>query len=241
MSKIALVTGGTRGIGRGISIALKEAGYTVAANYNKDEETAKMFFEETSIPVFSWNVSSFEECERGIREVKDKLGSDIDILINNAGITRDAMLHKMDSKDWNSVIGTNLNSIFNMCRLIIPSMRDRKYGRIVNMSSVNGVKGQVGQTNYSAAKAGIIGFTKALALECASKGITVNAIAPGYIRTDMTDTLSEEIKAKIVSTIPVGRFGQVDDITRAVMFLVAEEASFITGTTLNINGGQYFN
>lgn len=241
MSKIALVTGGTRGIGRGISIALKEAGYTVAANYNKDEETAKMFFEETSIPVFSWNVSSFEECERGIRKVKDKLGSDIDILINNAGITRDAMLHKMDSKDWNSVIGTNLNSIFNMCRLIIPSMRDRKYGRIVNMSSVNGVKGQVGQTNYSAAKAGIIGFTKALALECASKGITVNAIAPGYIRTDMTDTLSEEIKAEIVSTIPVGRFGQVDDITRAVMFLVAEEASFITGTTLNINGGQYFN
>lgn len=241
MNKIALVTGGTRGIGRGISIALKEAGYTIAANYNKDEETAQKFFEETSIPVFSWNVSSFEECEKGIEQVKAELGGNIDILINNAGITKDAMLHKMDPKDWNSVIGTNLNSIFNMCRLIIPSMRDRKYGRIVNMSSVNGVKGQVGQTNYSAAKAGIIGFTKALALECASKGITVNAIAPGYILTDMTDALSEEVKAKIVSTIPVGRFGQVNDITRAVMFLVTEEASFITGTTLNINGGQYFN
>lgn len=239
--KIALVTGGTRGIGGGISKALQAAGYKVAANYNKDEKTAKKFQKETGIDIFPWNVSSFEECERGINEVKSTLGGDIDILINNAGITKDSMLHKMNPSDWQDVIGTNLTSIFNMCRLVVPFMREKGYGRIVNMSSINGVKGQVGQTNYSAAKAGIIGFTKALALECASKGITVNAIAPGYISTDMTDRLSEEIKSKIVSTIPVGRFGQVSDITRAVIFLIKDEASFITGTTLNINGGQYFN
>jgi len=197
MKKIALVTGGTRGIGSGISKALKEAGYTVAANYNKDVDTAKKFHSETGIPVFSWDVSDYSSCEKGLKGVRSALGGDIDILVNNAGIIKDFMLHKMDPAVWSSVIATNLSSVFNMCRLVVTAMRDKNFGRIINMSSINGIRGQVGQANYSAAKAGVIGFTKALALESASKKITVNAIAPGYISTDMTDAIREEIREKI--------------------------------------------
>ncbi|GHU14314.1 beta-ketoacyl-ACP reductase [Alphaproteobacteria bacterium] len=237
--KIALVTGGTRGIGSGISRALKESGYLVVANYNKDIDTAEKFHEETEISVFSWDVSDYDSCVRGVGEVRDALGGDVDVLVNNAGITRDSMFHKMDPTDWHRVIGTNLTSVFNMCRVVIPTMREKKFGRIINMSSVNGLKGQVGQTNYSAAKAGILGFTKALALESASKGITVNAIAPGYISTDMTDTIRDDIKEKIIGGIPVGRFGKIDEIAHAVLYLADERASYVTGTTLNINGGQY--
>ncbi len=239
MEKIALVTGGTRGIGSGISKALKEAGYKVAANFNSDTQTAEAFHQETGIPIFSWDVSDYESCERGIEEVCSKLGGSIDILINNAGITRDSMLHKMDISFWTKVINTNLNSVFYMSRLVIPAMREKKFGRIINMSSVNGVKGQIGQTNYSAAKAGILGFTKALALESANKGITVNAIAPGYISTDMTEAIRDDIKEKITQGIPLGRFGHIEEIANAVLFLADEKSSFITGVTLNVNGGQY--
>jgi acetoacetyl-CoA reductase len=239
MKKIALVTGGTRGIGCGISRALSEEGYLVAANYQSDIVTAKKFFEETGIPIFSWDVSDYESCANGIAKVCDALGGSIDILVNNAGITRDCMLHKMTPEDWSKVITTNLNSVFNMCRLVIPSMRDKKFGRIINISSVNGQKGQVGQSNYAAAKAGILGFTKSLALESASKGITVNAIAPGYISTDMTEAIRDDIKENIKSGIPLGRFGRVDEIANSVIFLASEKSSFITGTVLNINGGQY--
>ncbi|MBQ3564659.1 MAG: beta-ketoacyl-ACP reductase [Alphaproteobacteria bacterium] len=239
MKKTALVTGGTRGIGSGISKALQAAGYEVAANYNKDKATADKFHEETGISVFSWDVSNFDDCQRGIEEVCNHFGKSVDILVNNAGITKDSMLHKMPVEDWIKVINTNLNSAFFMSRLVIPTMRDQKFGRIINISSVNGVKGQVGQTNYSAAKAGIIGFTKALALECANKGITVNAVAPGYIATDMTNAIREDIREKITQGIPVGRFGNIEEIAQAVVFLASDGASFITGTTLNVNGGQY--
>ena len=239
MKKTALVTGGTRGIGSGISKALQAAGYEVAANYNKDKATADKFHEETGISVFSWDVSNFDDCQRSVEEVCNHFGKSVDILVNNAGITKDSMLHKMPVEDWIKVINTNLNSAFFMSRLVIPTMRDQKFGRIINISSVNGVKGQVGQTNYSAAKAGIIGFTKALALECANKGITVNAVAPGYIATDMTNAIREDIREKITQGIPVGRFGNIEEIAQAVVFLASDGASFITGTTLNVNGGQY--
>lgn len=240
MQKIALVTGGTRGIGCGITKALRDHGYIVAANYHKDHEKAEKYHNETGIPVFSWDVSDYDSCVKGVEEVCETLGGPIDILVNNAGITRDSMLHKMEPADWNIVIDTNLTSVFNMCRIIVPSMRDRKFGRIINISSINGVKGQIGQVNYSAAKAGILGFTKALAQESAVKGITVNAIAPGYIATDMTEVIREDIKEKIVAGIPMGRFGTADEIANAVLFLADEKASFITGITLNVNGGQYF-
>lgn len=240
MQKIALVTGGTRGIGCGITKALKDHGYIVAANYHRDHEKANEYHKETGIPVFSWDVSDDNSCKDGIQKVCDTLGGPIDVLVNNAGITRDSMLHKMDPADWNIVIATNLTSVFNMCRLIVPGMRDRKFGRIINISSINGVKGQVGQANYSAAKAGILGFTKALAQESASKGITVNAVAPGYISTEMTEVIRDDIKEKIVAGIPVGRFGTADEIAHAVLFLADEKSSFITGITLNVNGGQYF-
>lgn len=239
MKKIALVTGGTRGIGAGVSKALKAAGYLVAANYNSGAETAQKFSQETGIAVFSWDVSNYEACEKGVKEVTEALGGTIDVLVNNAGITRDGMLHKMDPSAWEKVISTNLNSVFNMCRVVIPSMREKNFGRIINMSSVNGLKGQLGQTNYAAAKAGILGFTKSLALESASKRITVNAIAPGYISTDMTDAIRDDIKAQITAGIPVGRFGKVEEIAHAVLFLADEKASYITGATLNVNGGQY--
>ena len=240
MKKIALVTGGTRGIGAGISKALRENGYLVAANYHKDHEAAEKYHNETGIPVFSWDVSDYESCRKGVEKVYEELGGTIDVLVNNAGITRDSMLHKMDPSAWNIVIATNLTSVFNMCRLIVPTMRDKKFGRIINISSVNGVKGQVGQANYSAAKAGILGFTKALAQESANKGITVNAIAPGYISTDMTEVIRDDIKEKIIAGIPMGRFGTVEEIANAVLFLANDKSSFVTGITLNINGGQYF-
>lgn len=239
MSRLAIVTGGTRGIGAGISKALMEAGYIVAANYNHGDDIAQKFYSETGINVFSWDVSNYESCEKGINEVCEKFEMPVDILINNAGITRDSMLHKMPVESWTQVISTNLCSVFNMCRLIIPGMRERKYGRIVNISSVNGLKGQVGQSNYSAAKAGIIGFTKALALESANKGITVNAVAPGYTTTEMTGVIPEQVRNQIASTIPMGRFGTVDEIASAVVFLADEKSTFITGATLSVNGGQY--
>ena len=240
MKKIALVTGGTRGIGGGISKALRESGYLVAANYHKDHEAAEKYHNETGIPVFSWDVSDYESCQKGVEKVYEELGGTVDVLVNNAGITRDSMLHKMDPAAWNIVIATNLTSVFNMCRLIVPTMRDKKFGRIINISSVNGVKGQVGQANYSAAKAGILGFTKALAQESANKGITVNAIAPGYISTDMTEVIRDDIKEKIIAGIPMGRFGTVEEIANAVLFLANDKSSFVTGITLNVNGGQYF-
>ncbi|MDR1982258.1 MAG: acetoacetyl-CoA reductase [Holosporaceae bacterium] len=239
MKKIALVTGGTRGIGGAISRALAEAGYLVAANYHNGTATAEKFHNDTGIPIFSWNVSDYKSCENGISEVCRALDGTIDILVNNAGITRDSMLHKMNPDDWRLVIENNLNSVFYMCRLVVPTMRDKKFGRIVNISSVNGLKGQVGQSNYSAAKAGILGLTKSLALESASAGITVNAIAPGYISTDMTDAIRSDVKESIKATIPLGRFGRIDEIASSVLFLVGDKASFITGAVLNVNGGQY--
>ncbi|MDR0677903.1 MAG: acetoacetyl-CoA reductase [Holosporaceae bacterium] len=239
MKRIALVTGGIKGIGGGISRALKKSDYIVAANYQKDEEAAKRFRKETGIPVFSWDVSDYDSCKSGIKKVCDSLGGSIDVLVNNAGITRDSMLHKMKLEDWEKVIAVDLNSVFNMCHLIIGNMREKKFGRIINISSVNGIKGQVGQTNYSAAKAGIIGFSKALALESASKGITVNVIAPGYISTDMTDAIDEKIKESIKANIPLGRFGQIEEVAHSVLFLAEDKSSFITGAVISVNGGQY--
>lgn len=239
MERLAIVTGGTRGIGAGICKALQAAGYVVAANYNRGDDTAQKFYSETGINVFSWDVSDYASCETGINEVCKKFDMPIDVLVNNAGITKDGMLHKMPVESWRRVISTNLDSVFNMCRLIVPGMRERKYGRIINISSVNGLKGQIGQVNYSAAKAGIIGFSKALALESANKGITVNVVAPGYIATEMTKAIREDIREQIVMTIPVGRFGTVDEIASAVVFLADEKSSFITGSTFSVNGGQY--
>ena len=238
MARVALVTGGTRGIGEAISVALKAAGFTVAANYAGNDEAAKAFTAKTGIPAFKWDVSNFEACKNGIAKVEAEIGP-IDVLVNNAGITRDAPLHKMSLELWNEVINTNLSSAFNMCRNVIEGMRARGFGRIVCISSINGQKGQFGQTNYSAAKAGEIGFVKALAQESAKYGITVNAIAPGYIGTEMVRAVPADILAKIVSTIPVGRLGEPEDIARGVVFLASEDASFMTGSTLTINGAQY--
>ncbi len=238
MARVALVTGGTRGIGEAISVALKDAGYTVAANYAGNDEAAKAFTEKTGIPAFKWDVSSFEACKEGIAKVEAEVGP-IDIMVNNAGITRDAPLHKMTLEQWNAVINTNLSSAFNTSRNVIDGMRARGFGRIICISSINGQKGQFGQTNYSAAKAGEIGFVKALAQETAKYGITVNAIAPGYIGTEMVRAVPADILAKIVATIPVGRLGEPDDIARGVVFLASDGASFVTGSTLTINGAQY--
>ncbi len=238
MSRVAVVTGGTRGIGEAISIALKDKGYTVAANYAGNDTAAQAFTEKTGIRSFKWDVSDFEGCKAGVAKVEAELGP-VDILVNNAGITRDATLHRMTLEQWNAVINTNLNSAFNMCRQVIEGMRARKFGRIVCISSINGQKGQFGQTNYSAAKAGEIGFVKALAQESAALGITVNAIAPGYIATEMVRAVPEDVLKKIISTIPVGRLGEPEDIARCVAFLVADDAGFITGSTLTANGAQY--
>jgi acetoacetyl-CoA reductase len=238
MSRVAFVTGGTRGIGRAITARLRAAGYKVAAGYAGNEVAAQAAADELGVMVVKGNVSSFADCAQAVKSVQEALGP-IDVLVNNAGITRDAVLHKMSEEQWNEVIHVNLASIFNMTRNVIEGMRDRSYGRIVNISSINGQKGQMGQTNYSAAKAGMIGFTKALAQENAKKGITVNAIAPGYIDTEMVAAVPKEVLDRIISGIPVGRLGMADEIARCVAFLAAEDSGFITGATLSVNGGQY--
>lgn len=238
MGRVALVTGGTRGIGEAICVALKDAGYTVAANYGGNEEAAKAFSERTGIPAYKFDVSDFAAVEASIAQIEQDLGP-VEVLINNAGITRDGTMHKMNFEKWDKVIQTNLASCFNTCHAVISGMRERGFGRIVNIGSVNGQAGQYGQANYAAAKSGIHGFTKALALEGATKGITVNAVAPGYVATDMVRAVPEDILAKIIKTIPVGRLGEPEDIARSVLFLIADEASFITGSTLSVNGGQH--
>lgn len=238
MAKVAVVTGGTRGIGAAISETLSKSGYKVAAIYHGNDKAADEFTERTGVDHFKIDVSSFAECQKGIARIEDKIGN-VGILVNNAGITRDAFLHKMTPEQWTEVMKTNIGSVFNMCRSVIEGMRTRKFGRIINISSINGQAGQVGQTNYSAAKAAIIGFTKALALESASKGITVNAIAPGYIDTDMVRAVSPEVLEKIVAKIPVGHLGQPQDIARMVLFLAGDDATFTTGATFTVNGGQY--
>jgi acetoacetyl-CoA reductase len=238
MKRLALVTGGIRGIGSAISRKLAQEGYDVVSNYFTQDEIAQNFHKETGIKVKRFDVSDYELCNRAAREIEDEFGTNISILVNNAGITKDSMLHKMNPSDWNSVINTNLTSCFNMCRAVICQMREKEFGRIVSISSVNGQAGQAGQTNYSAAKAGVIGFTKALARESATKNITVNAIAPGYVMTEMVANMSSETLEKIVSAIPIKRLGGCDEIARAVAFLVAQEAGFITGETIAINGGH---
>jgi acetoacetyl-CoA reductase len=238
MTRVALVTGGTRGIGAGVAIALREAGYKVAVNYHRNEGAAQKFNEVTGIDVFKWDVADFDACQTGTAAIAASLGP-VDILINNAGITRDGTLHKMTPQMWNEVIATNLTSCFNMCRSVIESMRARKFGRIVNIGSINGQAGQYGQVNYAAAKSGIHGFTKALAQEGAAFGITVNAIAPGYVDTDMVAAVPPNVLEKIVARIPVGRLGDPHEIARGVLFLVADDSTFVTGATLSINGGQH--
>ena len=238
MARTALVTGGTRGIGKAISIALKQAGYAVAANYAGNDEAAQTFKAETGIAVFKWSVADYEACKTGIEEVEAELGP-VDILINNAGITRDAPFHKMTPDQWREVIDTNLSGVFNMTHPVWAGMRDRGFGRIVTISSINGQKGQFGQANYSAAKAGDLGFTKALAQEGARKGITVNAVCPGYIATDMVMAVPEDVRNQIIAGIPVGRLGEAEEIARCVVFLVSDEAGFVTGSTITANGGQY--
>jgi len=238
MSKVALVTGGTRGIGAAICHALKDAGYTVAANYAGNDDAANAFKEETGIPVYKWSVADYDACVAGIKEVEDAHGP-IEVLVNNAGITRDTAFHKMSVDKWNDVIGTNLNGLFNMTRPVWEGMRDRGWGRVINISSINGQKGQAGQANYSAAKAGDLGFTKALAQEGARKGITVNAICPGYIGTEMVRAIAQDVLDKhILPHIPVGRLGEPEEIARCVVFLASDDAGFITGSTLSANGGQ---
>ncbi len=239
MARIALVTGGTRGIGAAVSIELKNAGYKVAANYAGNTERAHAFTEHTGIPSYKFDVGDFEQCQRGVQEVVADIGGTVEILVNNAGITRDGTLHKMSPENWEAVIHTNLSSCYNMSRAVIGGMRERKFGRIVNVGSINGQGGQYGQVNYAAAKSGIHGFTKALAQEGAGLGITVNAIAPGYVDTDMVRAVPEKVLEKIVSRIPVGRLGRAEDIARGVLFLVADDADFVTGSTLSINGGQH--
>jgi len=236
--RVAIVTGGTRGIGRAISVTLHQTGYRVAAIYHGNEDAARAFSEETGITCYKFDVSDFAACEQALKTITGEMGA-VEILVNNAGITRDATLHKMTYEDWQSVIDTDLGSCFNMCRLVITSMREKGFGRIVNIGSINGQAGQYGQVNYAAAKSGIHGFTKALAQEGAGKGITVNAIAPGYVDTDMVRSVPEPVLQKIIARIPVGRLGKAEDIARGVLFMVADEAGFITGSTLSINGGQH--
>ncbi|MGC1577424.1 MAG: beta-ketoacyl-ACP reductase [Beijerinckiaceae bacterium] len=238
MARVAIITGGTRGIGEAISKALKAAGYKVAANYSGNDEAAQKFKAATDCPVYKWDVSSYESCSAGLKQVEADLGP-IEVLVNNAGITRDGMFHRMTPEHWSAVINTNLNSLFNMCRPVIEGMRSRKFGRIINISSVNGQKGQMGQTNYSAAKAGELGFTKALAQENARSGITVNAICPGYIATEMVKAVPKDVLEKnILPQIPLGRLGEPEEVARCVVFLASDDAGFITGSTLSANGGQ---
>ncbi len=239
MSRVAIVTGGTRGIGEAISKALKEAGYTVAATYAGNDEAANAFKSATGIPVYKFDVADAAACEAGIKQIEADLGP-VEIVVNNAGITRDKMFHRMTYDQWSAVIRTNLDSMFTVTRPVIEGMQSRGFGRIIIISSINGQKGQVGQANYSAAKAGVIGFAKALAQENASKGITVNVIAPGYIATEMVKAVPAEVlNTKIIPQIPVGRLGEAEEIARAVLFLASDEGGFMTGSTLSINGGQY--
>ncbi len=238
MTRVAIVTGGTRGIGEAISIELKEAGNKVAATYAGNVDAAKAFSSKTGIPTYRFDVGNFDLCQENVKKIESDLGP-VGILVNNAGITRDGTLHKMSPARWEEVIRTNLTSCYNMCRCVIDDMREQNFGRIVNIGSVNGQAGQYGQVNYAAAKSGIHGFTKALAQEGASRGITVNAVAPGYVATDMVRAVPEKILQKIIRTIPAGRLGEAHDIARSVLFLVADDADFITGSTLSINGGQH--
>jgi len=238
MARVALVTGGTRGIGAAVSVALKEQGRVVVANYGHNEGAAASFSEQSGIRVAKFDVSHFDECARAVERITEEVGP-IEVLVNNAGITRDATLQRMSRDMWDAVIDTNLGSCFNLCRLTFPGMRERRFGRIVNVGSINGQAGQYGQVNYAAAKSGIHGFTKALAQEGARFGITVNAIAPGYVDTDMVRAVPADVLEKIVARIPVGRLGKAMDIARGVAFLTADEAEFITGSTLSINGGQH--
>ncbi len=238
MARVALVTGGTRGIGEAISVALRDMGMTVVANYVGSEERARAFTERTGIPARRWNVADYEACQEGVAEIERSFGP-VDVLINNAGITRDATLLKMTYEMWREVIEVNLGGCFNMAKAVFPGMRARNWGRIVNIGSINGQAGQYGQVNYASAKSGIHGFTKALAQEGARYGVTVNAVAPGYIDTDMVAAVPKDVLEKIVARIPVGRLGRAEEIARAVTFLCAEDAGFITGATLSVNGGQH--
>ncbi len=238
MTRVAIVTGGTRGIGEAVSVALKKAGYKVAANYCGNEERAKEFSARTGIAAYKWDVSNFEDCAAGVAKVAADLGP-VDIVVNNAGITRDATMRKMTRGGWDEVVDTNLGGCFNMCKAVWDGMLERGFGRVVNIGSINGQAGQYGQVNYAAAKSGIHGFTKALSQEGAPKGITVNAIAPGYIDTDMVAAVPPNVLEKIVAKIPVGRLGKADEIARGVLFLIADEAGFVTGSTISINGGQH--
>ncbi len=240
MGRVALVTGGSRGIGAAISKALKDAGYSVAANYAGNDEAASRFKAETGIPVYKWSVADYEGCAAGIDQVETDLGP-VEVLVNNAGITRDGMFHKMTPEQWKEVIDTNLTGLFNMTHKVWPGMRERSFGRIINISSINGQKGQMGQVNYSASKAGDIGFTRALAQEGAFKGITVNAVCPGYIGTEMVRAIPQKVlDEKIIPQIPVGRLGEPEEIARCVTFLASDDAGFITGSTISANGGQFF-
>jgi acetoacetyl-CoA reductase len=240
MARVALVTGGSRGIGAAIAVALKAAGYKVAANYAGNDEAAAKFKAETGIPVYKWSVADYDACAAGISQVEAELGP-VDVLVNNAGITRDAMFHKITREQWKEVIDTNLSGVFNMTHPLWNGMRERKFGRVITISSINGQKGQAGQVNYSASKAGDIGFTKALAQEGARAGITVNVICPGYIGTEMVKAIDEKVlKERIIPQIPVGRLGEPEEVARCVVFLASDDASFITGSTISANGGQYF-
>ena len=238
MGHVAIVTGGTRGIGEAISVALKDAGHSVAAVYAGNADAAKRFEDRTGIRTYKFDVSDFEACQDGADRIAKDLGP-VGILVNNAGITRDGTMHRMSFDRWNAVLQTNLSSCFNMSRCVIEGMRERGFGRIVNIGSVNGQAGQYGQVNYAAAKSGIHGFTKALAQEGAARGITVNAIAPGYIDTDMVRAVPEKVLEKIIATIPVGRLGHASEIAKGVLFLVDDDMGFMTGSTLSINGGQH--
>lgn len=238
MSKVAIVTGGTRGIGKAISKALKDDGYKVVASFQNNEEAAQKFRDETSCSTVKFDVADFDQCQAAVKKIEEEYG-EIAVLVNNAGITRDGVMHKMPLENWNEVIQTNLGSCFNMCRAVITMMRERKFGRIINISSINGQKGQFGQVNYSAAKAGVIGFTKALALESAAKNVTVNAVCPGYIETDMTANIPQDVLDSIIRQIPEMRMGKPEEIASIVSYLASDKAAFVTGATISANGGQY--